>query len=241
MRTEPTGLNVTRTWVADGGNVFETPTMEHTEQEVELEGHLNVTEEVVGMLTEVRASEECMEVDEFDDEPVYDEDETQELTTETDFDGDHAASAMAQSTAQGQVDLKVNNWRVLWGLLLTSGSQKPTKFRYQSMRMIADTFLRMSPENAAWSKAGLQGRELEMQKTAITCLPHYTTLATNSSPCFSRTSPCKVRTFWSGQTSRKQVQVLSATLPKESRNRLCASSCPVSMLGRIWLQVLFSS
>ncbi len=75
--------------------------------------------------------------------------------------------------------LKISDWRVLWGLLMTTGSQKLTKVQYQSMRVIADAFRRLnSAGTESWMRAGADGRELKLVKEKISSLPHYSTLAT---------------------------------------------------------------
>ncbi len=47
------------------------------------------------------------------------------------------------SRSHQHASFKICNWRVLWGIFMTNGSQRLTKQRYQSMRTIADAFQRL--------------------------------------------------------------------------------------------------
>ncbi len=68
----------------------------------------------------------------------------------------------------------VGKWQDLWGLIVTNGSLKLTKAQYQSMRIVADTFRRLTENNRHLSEG--QNKAFSLAPQRIDCLPHYSTL-----------------------------------------------------------------
>lgn len=79
-------------------------------------------------------------------------------------------------TESSSVTLRITNWRVLWGLLVTNGSLKMTKGQYQAMRIIADSCRRMFQK----SSEGAVDHDLPRQRIDI--LPHYNSLFKTHKP-----------------------------------------------------------
>ncbi len=49
------------------------------------------------------------------------------------------------------VSIKIPNWKVLWGVLMTNGSHKLAKLQHQSMRLIAEVLRRdKGSVNQSW-------------------------------------------------------------------------------------------
>ncbi len=77
--------------------------------------------------------------------------------------------------------LLLDNWRVLWALLLTNGSRELSKEQYQSVRTLAYGFGVM---NASSRKVGGHVSECtgEAFSTKVSVLPHYSTLVKKYKP-----------------------------------------------------------
>ncbi len=74
----------------------------------------------------------------------------------------------------GNGALYINNWRVLWGLIVTNGSLKLTKHQYQTMPVVADTFRRLS--DGALGESSQCNSMLFLRRERVQSLPHYSTL-----------------------------------------------------------------
>lgn len=71
----------------------------------------------------------------FEEEPI----ERDERICTGDLDEAQEFNALAPLPATDS-HLRIGNWRVLWGIIMTSGTGKLTKQQYHCMRIIADTF-----------------------------------------------------------------------------------------------------
>ncbi len=77
------------------------------------------------------------------------------------------------SIAVENVCVKICNWQVLWGILMTCGTRKLTKLQYQSMRIISEAFKRNQSEGTgSWR----EGTIFPLGDGSIVSLSHYSTL-----------------------------------------------------------------
>ncbi len=131
----------------------------------------------------------------FDDEPEEDQTDANEQISSTsshsayNFDSaDFEAVPYEQGHVQNERDitpqdfapsrkaksalLKISSWRVLWGILVTTGSLKLTKGQYQAMRIIADTVKNISEQKTSTCNENSDYRSA----ARIDVLPHFSSL-----------------------------------------------------------------
>ncbi len=87
-------------------------------------------------------------------------------------DSPRAQQEQILSVSEASSVLRISNWRILWGLLVTNGSQKLTKVQYQAMRTISDTLRRIP-------RTGNYGGDVDLERKRIDVLPYYSTLFKN--------------------------------------------------------------
>ncbi len=124
---------------------------------------------------------------EFQDEPEEDdllhenppqEEEVMDLTSSEV--ANHTGREVFPRDCDGKkgVSLKFKSWKVLWGLLVSSGSTKLTRFQYQAMRMVCDAFRSMSTgPSVSWKADNMRENDFSNENIHITSLPHFATLS----------------------------------------------------------------
>ncbi len=87
----------------------------------------------------------------------------------------------SNSNTCNSMPLKIGNWRVLWGLLMTTGSYKMTRLQYHAMRTLANT-LECLNSGGSWKTAVHSGWNELSLPGAMKSLPHYSTICKNYKP-----------------------------------------------------------